>query len=127
MANRLTRCPTCDGPLTVTELTCSRCHIRIQGAFAGCRFCQVAPEHLSFVESFLRCEGNLSRLGEELGVSYPTVRNRLAAALAALGLHSEASQPEPAASPTRSRMETLEAVARGELSIEEALALLRSQ
>jgi hypothetical protein len=56
------------------------------------------PEHLSFVETFLRCEGNLSRVGEELGISYPTVRNRLVAAIAALNLEV-ATAASPGAAP----------------------------
>jgi hypothetical protein len=135
MAKLLTRCPVCEGQLGVTELTCGHCRTRIQGIFAACRFCRLTPEHLGFVELFLRCEGNLSRVGEEMGISYPTVRNRLAAALTALGFdsgaepaddHTEAQTPptEKPPDPIR-RREMLEAVARGEMSVEEAAAMLR--
>lgn len=142
MAKLLTRCPVCEGQLGVTELTCGHCKTRVQGVFTACRFCRLGPEHLNFVEKFLRCEGNLSRVGEELGVSYPTVRNRLVAALTALGF---AEEEEPVPSPPRTeprsdlrtepvtpeisaaRREMLEAVARGELSVEEAAAHLREK
>ncbi len=86
MAKLLTRCPVCDSALGVTELTCGHCHTSIRGSFATCRFCRLSTEHLSFVEIFLRNEGNLSRVGSALGLSYPTVRNKLGAALIALGL-----------------------------------------
>jgi hypothetical protein len=85
MAKLLTRCPVCEGTLGISELTCGRCLTRIQGTFDPCRFCRLAPEHLAFVEMFLRCEGNLSRVEKEMSLSYPTVRNKLTAALAALG------------------------------------------
>jgi hypothetical protein len=135
MAKLLTRCPVCDGQLGVTELTCGHCRTRLQGVFATCRFCRLTPEHLGFVELFLRCEGNLSRVGEEMSISYPTVRNRLAAALAALGFdngvepaanHTEAEPPPTErVSDSARRREMLEAVARGEMSVEEAAAILR--
>lgn len=133
MAKLLTRCPVCEGLLGVTELTCGQCSTRIQGVFAACRFCRLTPEHLGFVELFLRCEGNLSRVGEELSISYPTVRNKLTAALTALGFVSDealsdareerAALPDDAAASRRREM--LEAVARGELNIEDAATQLR--
>jgi hypothetical protein len=133
MAKLLTRCPVCEGLLGVTELTCGQCHTRLQGVFAACRFCRLTPEHLGFVELFLRCEGNLSRVGEELGVSYPTVRNKLTAALTALGFFHNENAPnerealaaEESELPAAKRREMLEAVSRGELSIEDAAASLR--
>src|SRR5262245_49727067 len=91
MAKLLTRCPVCEGTLGISELTCGRCRTRIQGTFDPCRFCRLAPEHLAFVETFLRCEGNLSRVEKELNLSYPTVRNKLTAALTALGFAEEAN------------------------------------
>jgi hypothetical protein len=95
----------------------------------------VAPEQLAFVETFLRCEGNLSRVEKELNISYPTVRNRLAAALSALGLATGAAQPEqppqPAAPPPLSRgaieerRAVLESLASGSITAQEAAELLK--
>ena len=140
MAKSLTRCPVCESKLGVSELRCVRCQTSIRGSFDPCRFCSLAPEHLAFIELFLRCEGNLSRVEKEMGVSYPTVRNRLAGALAALGLgngeEKEATAPpapvtaqEPSSSPQPEpgarRREVLNALARGEMSAEDAAAALR--
>src|SRR5260221_12287886 len=103
MAKMLTRCPVCDGSLKVSELTCERCDTHIQSMFDSCRFCSLAPEHLAFIELFLRCEGNLSRVEKEMGVSYPTVRNRLVSALAAMGyVNGEEKEAPPALSPPSS-------------------------
>ncbi len=93
------QCPICQGTLNVSELNCPRCEIQLSGTFDLCRFCRLTPETLSFVETFLRCEGNLSRMEKEIGLSYPTLRNRLHAALEALGLRGE---PEPPAPPLSS-------------------------
>ncbi len=92
MNRLLTQCPVCGGEMQPVAVKCKSCAAQLSATFDTCRFCSLQPDHLSFVETFLRCEGNLSRVGDELGISYPTVRNRLAAALAALSLESTASQ-----------------------------------
>lgn len=94
MARTLTRCPVCESALHVSELTCGHCRTRIAGQFDPCRFCNLPAEHLAFLETFLRCEGNLSRVEKELGISYPTVRNRFTALLTALGYGDAAAAPE---------------------------------
>lgn len=79
------RCPVCGGTLTVTRLKCGGCGTELNGAFAPCRFCSLEEKHLQFVETFLRCRGSIKEVEKALGVSYPTVKNMLDAALTALG------------------------------------------
>ncbi len=149
MAKTLTRCPVCEEALHVSELTCGRCRTRVAGQFENCRFCSLPAEPLAFLETFLRCEGNLSRVEKDLGLSYPTVRNRFTAMLTALG-YGEASAapsrksenafayafstsdpiaPEPPSVPAPDvgarRLAVLEALAKGEIKAEEASAALR--
>ncbi len=85
MAKRISRCPSCDSELSISELSCKTCSLTIRGEFNSCRFCNLAPEHLTYLETFLLCEGNLSRMEKILNLSYPTLRNKLTAALQALG------------------------------------------
>ena len=137
MAKILARCPVCEGDFKITELTCERCNTRLQSQFEPCRFCGLQAEHLAFVEIFLKCEGNLSRVEKELGVSYPTVRNRLLSALSALGLAGTPSDPAapataapeaPAESPEDTsirRRDALNALARGEIGADDAARILR--
>ena len=143
MTKSLTRCPVCEGVLSVSELHCGRCRTSIRGTFDPCRFCSLTPEHLAFIELFLRCEGNLSRIEKEMGISYPTVRNRLASALAALGfasgedkelttapitpvLPTPLSPPIPVLpDPVVRRREVLNALASGEMSADDAAQVLR--
>jgi hypothetical protein len=135
MAKALSRCPVCEATLSISELACARCQTRIQGTFDPCRFCRLEKEQLAFIELFLRCEGNLSRVEKELNLSYPTVRNRLAAALAALGLNGniETDEPEiPAAAPltpeaAERRRLLLEALARGDMSADDVATALRDK
>ena len=77
-------CPVCSGSLYPTEVTCSDCGTQVRSAFQGCGFCRLTADQLQFVEIFLRSRGNLSGVGDELDISYPTVARRLEAVVAAL-------------------------------------------
>src|SRR4030067_395249 len=50
------------------------------------RYGRRSREQLALLESFLRSRGNLREMERELGISYPTVRNRVEALVRALGL-----------------------------------------
>jgi hypothetical protein len=137
MAKILTHCPVCEHDLHVSELSCSHCRTTVGGSFTACRFCRLAPEHLAFVELFLRCEGNLSRVEKSLSLSYPTVRNKLAAALSALGfvkgeeddapMTDEQLVPDINETLRATRREILEQLAQGKISAEDAALALKEQ
>ena len=117
------RCPVCGEVLQVTELHCRDCDTTIQGRFDLGPFQKLTHEQLAFVETFVRCEGKITRVEEELGISYPTVRNRLNEAIRALGYEIE-EEAKPALSPER-RQAILERLAKGEISSGEAIDLLQ--
>ncbi len=71
------RCPICGQGMVVTRLHCRTCDSALEGNFALSRFASLTPEQASFLETFVRCQGKLSWVGEELALSYPTVRSRL--------------------------------------------------
>ena len=126
--HRVPFCPVCRESMNVSELTCPRCEVAVGGDFASCRFCRLSPDALHFVETFLRCEGNLSRVEKEIGLSYPTLRNRLHGALEALGLRGETetrgAEPE-APLPDNRRQTILVRLAAGEIDAIEAAQLLK--
>jgi hypothetical protein len=80
----------------------------------------LTPEQRHFVEIFIRCEGKLNRVQEELGLSYPTVRNRLEEVIRGMGY--EVGEREETSD--QRRQEILERLARKEISAEEALQLM---
>ncbi len=117
-----TECPVCHDELLVARLVCRNCGTALEGRFAMGRLAHLSPEQIHFVETFLRCEGRLNRVQEELGLSYPTVRNRLAEVIRAMGYEVSEEQ----AADTR-RQEVLERLARKEITSEEALRLLQGE
>lgn len=121
MYNVLGRCPLCSQDLTVTRLYCRHCGLTLEGHFALGRFARLSSEELHFVETFIRCEGKLNRMQEELELSYPTVRSRLHDVIRALGYQVE---EEPGV-PPEERKDILEKLARGTISSDEAVKLLQ--
>lgn len=121
------RCPVCDGGLMVTRLRCAHCETSIEGTFELNKFARLPREQLDFIEVFLKCRGNIKEVERELGISYPTVRGRLEAVLEALGYRVEqAAVDEINRSKQARRKEILDALNRGELTSEEAVAQLKN-
>ena len=125
MADRITpgSCPVCGARLEVRKLYCPSCDITIEGRFNMCKFCYLNQEQREFVETFIRCRGNIKEVERELGVSYPTVRNRLDAAIMALGYTVEAEEPDTRVD--EGRRKVLESLNKGEISAEDAIKILR--
>jgi hypothetical protein len=73
----LTRCPVCQNELVVSRLHCPSCDTVVEGRFTAGHFANLTQEQLHFIVTFVRCEGKINRMEEELNLSYPTIRNRL--------------------------------------------------
>ena len=116
------QCPICQDDLIVTRLHCRNCDTSVEGHFELGRFHQLTPEQIGFIETFIRCEGKITRVEQELGISYPTVRSRLHDVIRAMGY--EVGDEEP--SPDESKRKTvLEELAQGNITSEEAIKFLR--
>ena len=105
-------CPVCGDELTVTRLAC-HCGTELSGTFAPCEFCALGAADLNVLRVFLASRGNLKEVERHLGVSYPTARARVDSLLGRLGLQATAAGS--------GRMATLEALAAGEIGIDEAM------
>ena len=112
-------CPVCGEQLHLTRLSCQGCGTELSGDFESCEFCALGAPDRELLKLFLASRGNLKAMERQLGVSYPTVRSRVDSVLARLGMESR----EPAAA---SPLELLQALARGELDVEQAQARLPS-
>ena len=120
-------CPVCSNELAVTRLHCRSCGTTLEGEFSVGRFGRLTREQLALLESFLRSRGNLREMERELGISYPTVRSRVEALVRAIGFGARSDSDE-AAEPARlhDRDEILEALARHEMTAEDAAIAVRS-
>lgn len=118
------QCPICGDPLSVTKLHCRNCDTTVQGHFTLGRLYHLTPEQLQFVELFIKCEGKINRVGQEISLSYPAVRARLNDVIRALGY--EVGEPEKPSTSSEERQVILNKLADGSLSADEAVELLRA-
>jgi hypothetical protein len=125
MKTALSKCPVCDGELTVTRLHCNSCDTSIEGRFANGVFAGLTPEQLDFIETFVRCEGKITRMEEEMALSYPTIRNRLQEVIRALGY--EPGKEETIEISDEKRLSVLEELNTGKISADEAMRLLNGE
>ena len=128
------RCPLTGGPIVVTRFYCPDADVSVEGRFAveTPPFAQLAPDQLKFVEIFVRNEGKLNRMEDELGLSYPTIRSRLHEIIRALGYEPGRDEPSappppppPAAAPGPDRKAVLADLDAGKISFEDAMKLLQ--
>lgn len=115
------KCPVCEGDLYVERLVCGQCGSTLEGAFTLQRLARLTPEQWAFVETYLSCEGKLNRVQEELDLSYPTVRSRLNDVIRSLGYEVGESNKED----LQERAAVLDDLSNGNISVEEALQLLK--
>lgn len=129
------KCPACGGPIIISECKCENCNLVMRGEFQPGPFSILSEDQLTFVRVFLRARGNLSEMEKVLGVSYPTIRNKLDEINTTLD-HAETA-PEnnssksaggdasPAAQSDDLRRAILQQVSVGSLSMKEALQQLK--
>lgn len=91
--------------------------IRLEGEFDLPKLAQLSSEDQVFVMGFLRCQGSIKEMEQLFGISYPTVKNRLAKINELLGFVDS--------NPPQSRVEILEKLERGEISAEEAIERMK--
>ncbi len=125
MNQAITQCPICQSTLEIVKFYCRSCDTTIEGHFQHISpFQQLSPEQVAFMVTFVRNEGKINRVGEELGMSYPTVRSRLHDLIRALGYEVGEEEEATAGLPEEERRSILEALSNGTLSSEEALKRL---
>lgn len=117
MPNIPTNCPSCGAMMNITELKCNKCNTTVRGSFPINKLISLPEEDREFLMTFLRSRGNIKEVQERMGISYPTVKNKLDRLLAVLGLFDEIRKPN--------RSELLNAISNGEISTEEAIHLLK--
>jgi hypothetical protein len=115
------RCPICGGEIIVNRIHCRACETTLEGRFTSGPFSNLTPEQLSFVETFVRCEGKITRMEDEIGLSYPTIRNRLHEVIRALG-YEPGEEPLKMSDDERRRI--LEDLEQGHITYQEAMQMI---
>lgn len=72
-----TQCPSCSSNLAVRKLSCDHCETEVGGHYPLPHLASLLPHDQDFILRFVQCSGSLKEMAKLLGVSYPTVRNRL--------------------------------------------------
>jgi len=110
-------CPYCDGDMEIERLRCSSCEVAVEGKITVPRLARLSPDDREFIELFVRSSGSLKAIAHKLGISYPTVRNRLDKVISALEEEEKGEADE--------RREILDAIEEGKLSVDEAILKLK--
>jgi hypothetical protein len=118
------KCPICGGEILATRLHCQDCDTTYENRFSAGAFSQLTKEQLTFVETFIRCEGKITRMEDELGLSYPTIRNRLHEVIRALGYEPGKDESAPGLS-EEERLRILEELEQGSISYTDAMKMLQ--
>ena len=79
MNKRLKKCPVCNSNLSIVEYSCKSCGTHIKGSFTISKFAALNSRQQEFVKAFICCSGSIKEVEKVLNISYPTVKNRLAA------------------------------------------------
>ena len=81
----INKCPNCGDQMVITSYRCNSCFTEVHGEFEVDSFSRLDKEDKEFIELFLQKRGSIKDVGEEIGISYPTVRNRIDKIVAKLG------------------------------------------
>ncbi len=116
MKLRISNCPSCHEPMVISELRCVKCDLRVTKDFLPCEFCQLPEDDYEFLKIFLRTQGKITDIEKILGISYPTIKAKIDKLLKELKLSSVTEKSDP-----------IEALAKGELSVDEAVAIIKQR
>lgn len=120
-----TICPICQSELEVVRLHCSSCDTSLEGHFAMGQFSNLTPEQMEFIFTFVRCEGKINRMEQELGLSYPTIRNRLHEVIRTLGY--EPGKDESVEINAEVRSSAIADLEAGKITADQAMRILRGE
>ena len=93
--------------------------IAIEGDFEPPPLAALSYDDQVFVAAFVRCHGSIKQMEKTFGVSYPTIKarlNRLSDQLGFIAVESTTTTAPPAAPSS----DVLDALARGEITVDEA-------
>lgn len=115
------RCISCGDSMSVSQMYCAGCDVTIRATFEVSPLGRLTDDEQSFVVAFLRSGGSIKQMESLLQVSYPTVKNRLAAIVDKL----PNSPRDKLRTSANNATKTLTQLKNGEISVATALVELR--
>src|SRR5215471_13479857 len=100
--------------------------VALEGRFELPPLAQLTAEDQVFVAAFVRCHGSIKQMEQYFGVSYPTIKNRLNKIGSQLSFVEIEQGSETDARPA-TRSDVLDSLARGELTVQQALERLKEK
>src|SRR5438105_1240710 len=100
--------------------------VAVEGRFDLPPLAQLSAEDQVFVAAFVRCHGSIKQMEQYFGVSYPTIKNRLNRIGSQLSF-VEIEQGSESDAPAPTRADVLDRLARGELTVAQALERLKQK
>ena len=123
-------CPVCRGGLVPVKWRCEGCDVEVTGRFVPNEFATLGEEDLHLLRIFVLCEGRIKDMEPALGVSYPTIKTRLARlreTLAAKAAASGAADSAAGDAAERARAAALKDLEEGRATFEQTVARLREK
>lgn len=104
-------------PFTIERIRIPESGIAIEGVFELPPLARLSSDDQVFVMAFVKCEGVIKEMERIFGVSYPTIKSRLARIAGQL-------QFVETVRPSTRKQEVLDSLGRGEITAEEAIKSL---
>ncbi|WP_041446731.1 DUF2089 domain-containing protein [Pseudothermotoga thermarum] len=117
------KCPLCGGNVVVTSFKCTECGSKVEGQFTLNEFSSLSKQDLDFLREYLKNRGNLTKVAEKLGISYPTAHSYFNRLLRNLGYISSEEEKERVSSIS----EVLNKLESGEYDFSMALSILKKE
>ncbi len=106
-------------PIVIERVRLTEKDIAIEGAFALPQLAQLSSDDQVFITAFVKSEGSIKEMERIFGISYPTVKSRLARI--SQKLEFVETNPQP------SRSEVLARLHRGEITAQQAIEELEGK
>ena len=118
MNKQLKQCPVCNSNLEIIEYHCPNCDTSIKGKFGIGELASLNASQQEFVKVFVCCQGSIKEVEKALGISYPTVKNRLGDVVRVLC-------PERKKVSDTLSAEVLAEIEKGNISVDEAIEKIK--
>jgi hypothetical protein len=126
----LCSCPSCQSPMQVVALGCSDCDLILKGQFHSHPLMKLDEEMLHFLHIFIACEGKISDMEKALGISYPTVKNKIQKLKESVSVSDFVDKSDSVPDlqlESKSVIEILELMNKGLVNYEKGLSLIKQK